>query len=83
MSSIFSKYFLVDNKDFLGYYFYMAKKRGRPKKLAKERLQASLKIRLTKQELKAIKESASQSELDASKWARNILLKHAEHVTRE
>lgn len=73
----------MDNKDFLAYYFYMAKKRGRPKKTDKERLQVSLRIRLTKQEFKAIKKSASLASLDTSKWARNILLKHARPDTIE
>lgn len=74
--------FLMDNKDFLVYYLYMAKKRGRPKKPANERLQASMRIRLTKQELKSFVESASLSDLNTSEWARNILKKNADKTAK-
>lgn len=67
----------MDNKDFLAYYFHMAKKRGRPRKPANERLQASMRIRLTEQELESFKKAASLSDLNTSEWARNILKKHA------
>lgn len=48
----------------------MAKKRGRPKKLKSERLDAAMRIRLSASELKAIKTAANAADLSASEWAR-------------
>lgn len=48
----------------------MAKKRGRPKKLKSERLDAAMRIRLSASELKAIQKAAGAADLSASEWAR-------------
>lgn len=48
----------------------MAKKRGRPKKLKSDRLDAAMRIRLSASELKAIKTAADAADLSASEWAR-------------
>lgn len=62
-------------KDFLVYTSDMAKKRGRPKKKKADRLEASMRIRLSAPELKAIRAAADAAEISASEWARIQLQK--------
>ncbi len=68
-------YFSVYIKEFLVYTSDMVKKRGRPKKKKADRLEASMRIRLSAPELKAIQAAADADEVSASEWVRIQLQK--------
>ncbi len=49
------------------------KKRGRPKKAAADRRKTVLRLRLTREEYKALCAAAKKAGLDVSKYARKLI----------
>lgn len=69
----------VDGRIFNGYLLAMTTERqGRPKKSQKDRRDSILRVCLTGHEHKMVKNAAKKAALDASVWARAVLLTAAQ-----
>ncbi|GMU21516.1 MAG: hypothetical protein AMXMBFR13_16090 [Phycisphaerae bacterium] len=69
-----------DEGPFAWYSCSMPETRGRPQKPSGERRANTLRIRLTPDERKSIDDAAKVNALEASTWARSVLIREAQKV---